>query len=109
MFLGKGNIVIGFLRSKLYTQMIQEALWALPQGLSQTLILYLSVIIPVYIHLAKEVVLQKPCSWMFRLSSRAFIVWRELLQCQHSDIYMDGHDGLVMYFLLVMTKCGLQT
>ncbi|KIJ93936.1 hypothetical protein K443DRAFT_125433 [Laccaria amethystina LaAM-08-1] len=63
MFICKHNVVIGFPKSKHYSRMIQEALWALPPGLSQTLLLYFSVIRPVSIQLMKEVVLQKPHSW----------------------------------------------
>jgi len=63
IFICKQNVVIGFPKSKLYSRTIQEALWALPPGLSQTLILYLGVIRPVSILLMKQVLLQKPRSW----------------------------------------------
>ncbi|KDR71945.1 hypothetical protein GALMADRAFT_213439 [Galerina marginata CBS 339.88] len=63
LFICKQNVVIGFPKSKLYSRTIQEALWALPPGLSQTLILYLGVIRPVSIELMKQEMHQKPRSW----------------------------------------------
>lgn len=53
LFICKSNVVIGFPRSKSFSRAIQDSLWALPPGLSQTVILYLGVIRPVSIHLMK--------------------------------------------------------
>jgi len=62
LYICKKNVVIGFPKSKLYSRTIQEALWALPPGLSQTLILYLGVIRPVSIQLM-EYLRRKPHCW----------------------------------------------
>ena len=51
LFICKSNVVIGFTKSKSFNRTIQEALWALPPGLSQIVLIYLGIIRPVSIRL----------------------------------------------------------
>jgi hypothetical protein len=85
LYICKKNIVIGFPKSKLYSQMIQEALWALPPELSQTLILYLSVIQPVSIQLM-EYLHQKPHCWS---TSHIFVL-------AHSHVWQKGKINAII-------------
>jgi hypothetical protein len=54
LFICKSNVILGFPLSKLYSRTIQEALWALPPGLSKSVLLYLGVIRPVSLQLADQ-------------------------------------------------------
>lgn len=51
LFIYKSNVVLGFPKSKAFSRTIQDSLWALPPGLSQTVLLYLGIIRPVSIRL----------------------------------------------------------
>ncbi|KAF8957689.1 hypothetical protein BDZ97DRAFT_1844762 [Flammula alnicola] len=51
LFIFRGTVVIGWPKSKSFSKMVQDSLWALPPDLGEHLLLYLGVIRPVSIKL----------------------------------------------------------